>query len=542
MATSSQNILQLPLQTGSANTSSILYAVTGSNTDTALPLTVLFNSPTLVTPNLGVPTSVTLTNATGLPISTGLAGAGTGVLTALGLAVSGSGGVALTNSPTFVTPNLGTPSVVTLTNATGLPVAGLTGLGTGVSTALGATVTGSGGIVLATSPTLVAPALGTPASGVLTNATGLPVSTGLTGTGTGVTTALGAAVTGTGGIVLSTNPVLTTPNLGTPSAVTLTNANGLPISTGVSGLGTGVATALGNAVSGTGSVALTTSPVFTTPSLGTPSAVTLTNATGLPISTGVSGLGTGVATALGNAVTGSGSIVLATSPTLTTPNIGAATASSLTDTGLTANSFLYSGTGGLLSTTAAPTNGQLLIGSTGSTPVSATLSGTSNQISVTNGAGSVTLGLPSSLAIPGTITSYNGVSLVANGIPNVLAKYDAVTQQANIVTSTVLYSVPSSGAGLYYLRIYVVVTQAATTSSTLPQVVCNYTDQDSSTAQSAFLGATNTGNTIGTFTQSSGATMSVKASTNITFGTSGYGSTGATQMQYAIHVRLIYLG
>jgi hypothetical protein len=78
-------------------------------------------------------------------------------------------------------------------------------------------------------------------------------------------------------------------------------------------------------VSGSGNVAMTTSPTFVTPNIGTPSAATLTNATGLPVSTGISGLGTGVSTALSNNVSGSGSIALTNSPTFTTPNIGIAT-------------------------------------------------------------------------------------------------------------------------------------------------------------------------------------------------------------------------
>jgi hypothetical protein len=89
-----------------------------------------------------------------------------------------------------------------------------------------------------------------------------------------------------------TAPVLTTPTLGTPESGTLTNATGLPIASGVSGLGTGVATALAVNVGSAGA------PVVLNGALGTPSSGTLTSATGLPISTGVSGLGSGVATFL----------------------------------------------------------------------------------------------------------------------------------------------------------------------------------------------------------------------------------------------------
>jgi hypothetical protein len=118
-------------------------------------------------------------------------------------------------------------------------------------------------------------------SGTITLAGTLAVANG----GTGVTTS-----TGTGSVVLSSSPTLTTPNLGTPSAATLTNATGLPISTGVSGLGTGVATFLGTPSSanlraaltdetGTGSAVFATSPTLVTPVLGTPTSGTLTNCT-----------------------------------------------------------------------------------------------------------------------------------------------------------------------------------------------------------------------------------------------------------------------
>jgi hypothetical protein len=162
-----------------------------------------------------------------------------------------------------------------------------------------------------------------------------------------------AGATGTGNLVFSTSPTFVTPALGTPSSGNLSNCTALPLGS-VTGLAANVATFLGtpssaNLISavtdetGTGSLVFATSPALVTPLLGTPTSGNLANCTGYPVGS-VAGLGSGVATFLGTpssanlaaaitGETGTGALVFATSPSLTTPDIGAATGTSLSTSG-----------------------------------------------------------------------------------------------------------------------------------------------------------------------------------------------------------------
>jgi len=101
-----------------------------------------------------------------------------------------------------------------------------------------------------------------------------------------------------------------------------------------------------------------------------------------------------------------------TTPTLTTPTLTTPTWASgaFTLTPLTANSLLYLNGSKQLTSTANPTNGQLLIGSTGAIPALGTLTGTANQVIVTNGAGSITLSTPQSIAA-GSSPTFTGLTV-----------------------------------------------------------------------------------------------------------------------------------
>ena len=141
---------------------------------------------------------------------------------------------------------------------------------------------------------------------------------------------------------------------------------------------------------------------------------------------------------------------------------------------------------------------------------------------------------------------YNGITTVSNGVPSELATIDSTGLTDNVAAST-LYAVPASGAGMYRVSAYVVLTTAASVSSTLPNVQIIYTDVDSNTSvtidATPVLGVAGTGqtgaltaNTVGTV-DAGVIPIYVKASTTIQYKTVNYASTAAG-MTYALHIKL----
>lgn len=231
-----------------------------------------------------------------------------------------------------------------------------------------------------------------------------------------------SGASGTGSFAGTTSPSFTTPALGTPTAGVLSSCTGYAQSA-LTGLGTGVSTALGQSVSGSGSIALTTSPTFITPILGTPTSGNLANCTGYPAgsitgqvtlanggtsasltaSNGGIFYSTGSAGAILSGTATAGQIILSGSSsapswsTSTYPSTNAintllyaSSANTMAALATVNSSSLVTSSTGVPAWSGAMTNGQVIIGSTGATPTAATLT-QGTGISITNGGGTITI-------------------------------------------------------------------------------------------------------------------------------------------------------
>jgi hypothetical protein len=369
----------------------------------------------------------------------------------ISVATTGSGMYVLATSPTLTTPVLGAAS------ATSITASGNISASTFTSTVINGTAP-----FTVTSSTNVANLNASSLSGATFTSPG-PIGSTTASTGAFTSLSTTGAIT-SGGLITASNGLTSTVGVTTLGSTTIGAITGTSASFSGLTASSAVATdASSNLISvtntGTGNNVLATSPVLVTPTLGAASATSL-NVSSLTASSAVATDASKNLISVTN--TGTGNNVLATSPSLISPNIGAATGSSLSVTGNVSSNILTStvsvGTAPLTVTSdtlVTNLNANYLGGATFASP-------TAIGSTVANTGAFTTLTTSSTLTSGGLITASNGLTSTAGtstlGVTNTGALSSTtgsftgtLNMNSNYITNVTTPVNPTDAANKYYV-------------------------------------------------------------------------------------------